>query len=121
MVANQHEILHVAKHHARALAESANRPARHDEPIKVTGKTGKATLMMLATNMREGHFISEHDYKIAEGIATVLTGGDVESGSMVSQDWLLKLEREYFVELILTEKTQQRIMHTLKTGKPLRN
>ncbi len=121
IVANQHEILHVAKHHARAMAESGNRSPRADKPIKVTGKTGKATLMMLATNMLEGHFISEHDYKIAEGIATVLSGGDVESGSMVSQDWLLKLEREHFVELIQTEKTQQRIMHTLKTGKPLRN
>ncbi|GJM05017.1 MAG: 3-hydroxyacyl-CoA dehydrogenase [marine bacterium B5-7] len=121
IVANQHEILHVATHHARALAESGGRPQRQDKPVKVTGKTGKATLMMLATNMLEGHFISKHDYKIAEGIATVLTGGDVESGSMVSQDWLLKLEREYFIELIQTEKTQQRIMHTLKTGKPLRN
>ena len=121
IVANQHEVLHVAKHHARAMAESGNRSPRSDKPIKVTGKTGKATLMMLATNMLEGHFISKHDYKIAEGIATVLTGGDVESDSMVSQDWLLKLEREHFVELILTEKTQQRIMHTLKTGKPLRN
>ena len=121
IVANQHEILHVAIHHARALAESGARPQRRDKPVKVTGKTGKATLMMLATNMLEGHFISEHDYKIAEGIATVLSGGDVESGTMVSQDWLLKLEREYFVELIQTEKTQQRIMHTLKTGKPLRN
>jgi 3-hydroxyacyl-CoA dehydrogenase len=121
VVANPHEILHVALHHARALAESAIRPPRSDELVKVSGKTGKATLMMLATNMLEGHFISAHDYKIAEGIATVLTGGDVESGSLVSQDWLLKLERDYFLELISTEKTQQRIVHTLKTGKPLRN
>jgi len=121
IVANQHEILHVAIHQARAMAESGNRSPRSDKPIKVTGKTGKATLMMLATNMLEGHFISEHDYKIAEGIATTLTGGDVESGSIVSQDWLLKLEREHFVELVQTKKTQQRIIHTLKTGKPLRN
>jgi len=121
IVANPHELLHVALHHARALAETANSPPRRDELIKVTGKTGKATLMMIATNMLEGHFISPHDYKIAEGIATVLTGGDVENGSMVSQDWLLKLERDYFIELIRTEKTQQRIVYTLKTGKPLRN
>ena len=121
IIANQYEILHVAKYYARAMAESGNRSPRPDKPIKVIGKTGKATLMMLATNMLEGHFISEHDYKIAEGIATVLSGGEVESGSMVSQDWLLKLEREYFIELIRTGKTQQRIMHTLKTGKPLRN
>lgn len=121
IVANQHEILHVARYHARAMVESGNRSPRSDEPIKVAGKTGKATLMMLATNMLEGHFISEHDYKIADRIATVLSGGEVESGSMVSQDWLLKLERDYFIELIQTKKTQQRIIHTLKTGKPLRN
>ncbi len=121
VVANPHEILHVALHQARALAESANQPPRSDELVKVTGKTGKATLMMIATNMLEGHFISPHDYKIAEGIATVLSGGNVESGSLVSQDWLLKLEREFFIELISTEKTQQRIVHTLTTGKPLRN
>lgn len=121
IVANPHELLHVALHHARALAETANQPPRRDELIKVTGKTDKATLMMIATNMLEGHFISPHDYKIAEGIATVLTGGDVESGSMVSQDWLLKLERDFFIKLISTENPQQRIVHTLKTGKPLRN
>jgi 3-hydroxyacyl-CoA dehydrogenase len=121
VIANPHELLHVALHQARALAERANQPPRSDELIKVTGKTGKATLMMIATNMLEGHFISPHDYKIAEAIATVLTGGDVESGSMVSQNWLLKLERDYFIELISTKKTQQRIVHTLKTGKPLRN
>ncbi len=121
VISNPHELLHVALVQARALSERANQPPRSDEMIKVTGKTGKATLMMIATNMLEGHFISPHDYKIAEGIATVLTGGDVESGSLVSQDWLLKLEREFFIKLISTEKTQQRIVHTLTTGKPLRN
>jgi 3-hydroxyacyl-CoA dehydrogenase len=78
-------------------------------------------LMMMAVNMLEGHFISPYDYEIAERIATTLCGGEVETGTLVSQDWLLKLERDNFIELLQQEKTQERIEHTLKTGKPLRN
>ncbi len=121
VIANGHELLHVAKHQARAMAESGFRPADPGELVRVAGRTGKATLMMAAVNMLEGHFASEYDYEIAERIATVLTGGDVEVDAMVSQDWLLKLERENFAELISMPKTQERIAHTMKTGKPLRN
>jgi 3-hydroxyacyl-CoA dehydrogenase len=121
VIANGHELLHVARHHVRALAESGYRPAVREQQVRVAGKTGKATLMMTAINMLEGHFVSEHDYLIADRIATVLTGGDVEVNAMVSQDWLLKLERDFFAELITTPKTQERIAHTMKTGKPLRN
>lgn len=121
VIANPHELLHVAKAQALALSASGFRPSSRTDKIKVAGKPGCASLMMQAVNMLEGHFISEHDYNIAERIATILTGGDVEAGSLVTQDWLLKLEREHFCELLQTEKTQQRIAHTLKTGKPLRN
>jgi 3-hydroxyacyl-CoA dehydrogenase len=72
-------------------------------------------------NMLEGAQISEHDYLIGSKIATVLCGGDVEAGSLVDEQWFLDLERQHFMELIATEKTQARIEHTLKTGKPLRN
>ncbi len=72
-------------------------------------------------NMLEGHFISPHDFDIGSRIATVLCGGDVDSGSQITEDWLLGLEREHFVTLAQNEKTQERIMHMLKTGKPLRN
>ena len=98
-----------------------SRPADPGELVRVAGRTGKATLMMAAVNMLEGNFASGYDYEIAERIATVLTGGDVEVDAMVSQDWLLKLERENFAELISMPKTQERIAHTMKTGKPLRN
>ncbi|EDY87574.1 3-hydroxyacyl-CoA dehydrogenase [gamma proteobacterium HTCC5015] len=121
VICNAHELLHVAKQQARAMAESGFRPPLRSEPIKVLGKTGKATLMMMAVNMLEGHFISEHDYEIAGRIADTLCGGEVEAGSMVSQDWLLKLERDHFIALLGYEKTLERIEFMLKKGKPLRN
>ena len=121
VIGNAHELLHVAKAQAKALAEAGYRPVSRSQKIKVTGKPGKATLMMMAVNMLEGNFISDHDYMVADRIATILTGGDVEEGSYVTNEWLLKLEVDAFVELLQTEKTQARIAHTLTTGKPLRN
>lgn len=121
VIANSHELLFVAKAQLKALSELGFRPPSRQEKIPVMGKTGKANLMMIAVNMLEGHFISEHDYDIAGRIAATLTGGDLETGSLVSQDWLLKLERDNFLELLQNEKTQARIAHTMTTGKPLRN
>ena len=65
--------------------------------------------------------ISAHDYRVAKYAAIALCGGDVESGSLVDEEWLLSVERQLFVDLLKTEKTLQRIEHTLETGKPLRN
>ncbi|RBD00883.1 3-hydroxyacyl-CoA dehydrogenase, partial [Xanthomonas oryzae pv. oryzae] len=79
------------------------------------------TFKMLLVNMLEGRFISEYDYEIATRIATVVCGGEVDRGALVDEEWLLKLERKHFVELAQQEKTQARIGHMLKTGKPLRN
>jgi len=117
----EHELLYVAKQQALAMAAAGQGPENADEKIRVAGKQGRANLMMMVVNMLEGHFISEHDYLIAEKVATVLTGGDVEQNTYVPQEWLLKLERDLFFELIETDKTNERILHTLKTGKPLRN
>ncbi len=121
VVVNNRELLHSALAHAAAMNATSFRPPSRDELVPVMGKTGIANLMAIAVNMLEGGFISEYDYEIAQRIATSLCGGEVESGSLVEQDWLLKLERDNFIELIHQEKTQQRIAHTLKTGKPLRN
>ena len=121
VVANSHELLSIAKTQAKSLSDSGYRPPSVDEKIRVAGRQGHANLMMQAVNMLEGHFISEHDYQVADRIAKVLTGGDVDIDTEVPQDWLLKLERDFFFELIETEKTQARIMHTMTTGKPLRN
>ena len=71
--------------------------------------------------MRDGGFISEHDAFIAKRIIEVIAGGEVEAGTLVTEEWLLKLERQAFVELLATPKTQERIMGLLQTGKPFRN
>ncbi len=115
------ELLHVAKQQARAMAEAGVRPALAPAQIPVAGNTGIATLKMLLVNMKAGGFISDHDYEISSRIAEVLCGGEVEPGSMVDEKWLLDLERRNFVALAKTPKTQERIEHMLKTGKPLRN
>lgn len=121
IVFNAYELLHVAKAQARALAESGYRPPMPARRIQVAGDVGIATFKMMLVNMLEGHFISPHDYEIATRIATVICGGEIDRGSIVDEEWLLKLEREHFVALAQMPKTQERIGHMLKTGKPLRN
>jgi 3-hydroxyacyl-CoA dehydrogenase len=121
VVFNGFETLHVAKAQARAMAESAYRPPVAPKAIPVAGSIGIATFKMMLVNMLAGGFISEHDMEVSTRIATVLCGGDIDRGSLVDEQWLLELEREHFVALALMPKTQERIAHMLKTGKPLRN
>ena len=121
IVLHAHELLHVAKAEARALAEGGYRPPLPARSIQVAGDVGIATFRMLLVNMLEGRFISEYDDQIATRIATVVCGGQVDRGALVDEDWLLELERRHFVELAQQDKTQDRIGHMLKTGKPLRN
>ena len=121
IVFNSHELLYVAKNEARALFDSGYRPPLPARRVQVAGDVGIATFKMLLVNMLEGRFISPHDYEIATRIATVLCGGEIDRGSLVDEDWLLRLEREHFVALAQMPKTQERIAHMLKTGKPLRN
>jgi len=118
---NPHELLYVAIREARALAEAGWHPPLPARGIKVAGRPGIATLEMMLVNMREGGMISAHDYAVARGAAVALCGGDVEAGSRVDENWLLTVERKEFMGLLRTEKTQQRIVHMLETGKPLRN
>jgi 3-hydroxyacyl-CoA dehydrogenase len=118
---NAHELLHIAMQQALGMAESGYRPPLPARRITVAGDVGIATFKMLLVNMLEGRFISEHDFEIASRIATVLCGGEVDRGAIVDEDWLLRLERENFVALAQMPKTQARIAHMLKTGKPLRN
>ncbi|MFZ2336109.1 MAG: 3-hydroxyacyl-CoA dehydrogenase/enoyl-CoA hydratase family protein [Sideroxyarcus sp.] len=121
IVLNRFELLHIAKEEAKALTATAYRPPLHQRQIAVAGRTGIATLKAAMLNMREGGFISDHDFNIGCRVAETLCGGDVEAGSMVDEHWLLDLERKHFMELLATEKTQARIEHMLKNGKPLRN
>jgi 3-hydroxyacyl-CoA dehydrogenase len=71
--------------------------------------------------MRDGGFISPHDFRIASLIANVVTGGDVDAGTLVSEEYLMTLERQAFCELVQHPKTQERILGMLSTGKPVRN
>ncbi|HRQ66185.1 MAG TPA: 3-hydroxyacyl-CoA dehydrogenase/enoyl-CoA hydratase family protein [Xanthomonadaceae bacterium] len=121
VVFNSHELLHVARQVTASLAESGFRPPLPARRIPVAGDVGIATFRMMLVNMLEGRFISEHDMEVSTRIATVMCGGGIDRGSEVDEDWLLRLEREHFVALAQMPKTQERIIHTLKTGKPLRN
>jgi len=121
VIFNAFELLYVAKQQVKALAESGYRPALPARQIPVAGDVGIATFKMMLVNMLEGRFISEHDMEVSTRIATVLCGGNVDRGSLVDEEWLLKLEREHFVALAMMPKTQERILYMLKNGKPLRN
>ncbi len=121
IVLNRFELLHIAKQEARALNATAYRPPLQLRQIPVAGRTGIATLKAAMVNMLEGGFISEYDYNIGCRVAETMCGGDVDAGTLVDEQWLLDLERRHFMELIASEKTQARIEHMLKNGKPLRN
>ncbi len=121
IVLNAGELPYVAIRRARAMAEAGWRALLPDTAVVVAGRNGIATCELMLVNMAEGGFISAHDYKVAKAAATALCGGEVDSGRRVSEQWILDVERAQFVELLKTEKTQQRIAHMLETGKPLRN
>ena len=89
--------------------------------IKVVGDPGIQTFKMALYNMVQGRQVSEYDAFIGEKVATVLCGGEIDGGQRVSEQYLLDLERRVFLELCREQKTQDRIEHMLKTGKPLRN
>ena len=121
VVFNSFELLFVAKKVAASMADSGWRPALPARDVTVAGDVGTASIKMMLVNMLEGRFISPHDYEVGSRIADTLCGGVIERGSQVDEAWLLDLERKHFVELAQMPKTQERIAHTLTTGKPLRN
>lgn len=89
--------------------------------IKVGGESAYAMMKLGAWTARQGHFISEYDMVIAEKLALVLSGGRLSGEQMVSEQYLLDLEREAFLSLCGNPKTLERMQYMLKTGKPLRN
>jgi len=120
IVFNPYELLHVAKSQARAMFDAGYRPPLA-AAVPVVGRYGIATIGAQLINMRDGGFISAHDYKLGMMIAEIVCGGDVDAGSLVNEQWLLDLERRAFVELLGNPKTQERIMGMVQTGKPVRN
>ncbi len=117
---NQDYLLYDAKRAVLAMVQEGYQPPRQ-EKIRVIGEPGYATLKLAAYTMRQGGFISAHDEKIAGKIAYVLSGGPVPANTLVTEQYLLDIEREAFLSLCGEPKSQERMMHMLKTGKPLRN
>ena len=120
IVPHKDELLFVALTQAKALFDSGYRPPAK-KLFPVAGRDGAATIKAQLVNMRDGGFISAHDFHIASLIALVLCGGDVDAGSLVSEEYLMALERQHFCALLELPKTQERIMGMLATGKPVRN
>ena len=120
IVPHKDEVLFVALNEARAMAASGWR-APHRRSFPVVGRSGLATIRAQLVNMRDGGFISAHDLHIASLIGNVLCGGDVDAGTLVTEEYLMTLERKAFCSLLEHPKTQERIMGMLSTGKPLRN
>jgi 3-hydroxyacyl-CoA dehydrogenase len=90
-------------------------------PIKVGGESALATLKLGIWSYRQGDYISDYDVVVLERLARILSGGRLTGEQTVSEQYLLDLEREAFLSLCGNAKTQERMAHTLKTGKPLRN
>ena len=87
----------------------------------MAGRNGIATITGQLVNLRDGGFISAHDFHIARLIAGVVCGGDVDAGTQVAEEYLMALERKAFCALLEHPKTQDRIMGMMSTGKPVRN
>jgi 3-hydroxyacyl-CoA dehydrogenase len=120
IVPHKDELLFVALAQAKAMAASGWR-APHRRLFPVAGRSAIATIKAQLVGMRDGGFISAHDFHIGSLIAEVVCGGEVEAGSLVSEEYLMTLERQRFCALLEHPKTQERIMGLLQTGKPVRN
>jgi 3-hydroxyacyl-CoA dehydrogenase len=120
IVPNKDELLFIATAQVKALDASGWRPPAR-APFAVAGRNAIATIKGQLVNMRDGGFISAHDFHIASLIADVTCGGEVDAGSLVTEQYLMALERKHFCGLLDHPKTQERIMGMLQTGKPVRN
>jgi len=120
IVPHKDELLTVALARAHAMAESGWR-APQRRPIAVAGRNAIATIKASLVGLRDGGFASAHDFHLASLIADVVCGGDVDAGSLVTEEYLMALERKHFCSLLDHPKTQERIMGMLQSGKPVRN
>jgi 3-hydroxyacyl-CoA dehydrogenase len=120
IVFNKYELLYTAIREVKAMTDAGFRPARK-ALFKVAGRSGIATITAQLVNLRDGGFVSAHDFHLGKTIAEVMCGGDVEPGSVVNEEWIMTLERKAFMSLLVHPKTQERIMGMMQTGKPVRN
>jgi 3-hydroxyacyl-CoA dehydrogenase len=120
IVPHKDELLHAAITQAKSMAESGWRaPAKALFPV--AGRNAKATIQAQLVAMRDGGQVTAHDFHIGSLIAEVVTGGDVDAGTLVNEEYLMALERKAFASLLGNEKSQERMMGLLQTGKPVRN
>ncbi len=120
IVMNNDQRLYVAKEEVLCLDRAGYRPPPHDS-FWVLGQPGRAVLDHMAYTMQQGGFASDYDRFLAGRLAYVMTGGKLTVPARVSEEYLLGLEQEVFLPLLQQKKTQERIVHLLKTKKPLRN
>ena len=120
IVPHKDELLTVATAQVHAMADSGWR-APTKALIPVAGRAGIATIKASLVGLRDGGFASAHDFHIASLIADAVCGGEVDAGSLVTEEYLMALERKHFCALLDHPKTQERIMGMLQTGKPVRN
>ena len=118
---NADRLIADAKKEVLSLAASGYVAPQQRTDILALGAPALATLKLGIHQMKRAGYISDHDAEIGEQLARILTGGDLNHPTRVSEQYLLDLEREAFLTLIGKRKTQERMAHMLKTGKPLRN
>ena len=121
IVVNKERQIATAKSHAKLMAESGYTQPFTRKDVKVLGKQALGMFLVGTDSMKDSKYISAHDMKIANKLAYVMAGGDLSEPTMVSEQYLLDLEREAFLSLCTERKTLERIQNMLKTGKPLRN
>ncbi len=121
IVINKDRQIATAKAHAKLMAENGYTQPVKRKDVKVLGKQALGMFLVGTDSMEHSKYISEHDQKIANKLAYVMAGGDLSEPTLVSEQYLLDIEREAFLSLCTERKTLERIQHMLKTGKPLRN
>lgn len=117
---NPDHLLYDAKQAVLGLVQAGYQPPTR-EKVPVVGEPGYAALLLGAEGLANSGYASEYDVEIAKKLAFVLAGGLVPYGTLVDEQYLLDLEREAFIDLVKSQRTQQRMQHMLVKGKPLRN
>ncbi|GAA0761187.1 3-hydroxyacyl-CoA dehydrogenase/enoyl-CoA hydratase family protein [Psychroflexus lacisalsi] len=121
VVVSRDRQLAVAKEQAKLMAQNGYTQPVKTNDIKVLGRQALGAFLVGTDQMKAGKYISEHDQKIANKLAYVMSGGDLSEANYVSEQYLLDLEREAFLSLCGERKTLERLQHMIKKGKPLRN
>lgn len=121
VVANRDDLIPTAKRMVLGMDAAGYTAPKSPANLILPGRPGYATFEMGLYNMRLGGWVTDHEVKIASKIAHILTGGDIQPNTAVSETRIMELEREAFMSLVGEPKSIERMQALLKTGKPLRN